>query len=383
MPALADYVRANQNRAFTEMPLNVLDIAAINELAYLTFDQAFAHQIFGQTSFTLAELSCLEQGQEHTSFYDHWFTKGRLEIFYAMQAAPRFADLRLSHYCNHIDADLERQFGAMLFSLPQLGHFQLVFRGTDDSVIGWKEDLKLTYLTELPAHRLAIAYLQHYLVSAQEPFMVTGHSKGGNLALYALCALQPQQTALISAVYLFDAPGLPKPALQASSYRLLRPKLRIFRPELSIVGTVLYCDVRPTIVKSNAFGIFQHKTASWQVDLRGQFLTSQAAAPFSQRMELALKEWMLTLSHQEFKLMIDSLFDSLLANDIKSLRSFGYNRKTLKQLYQILASLSSMDMTKKRVLWKSLRCLLKAYRHIWRKDQLLALRAQLAFLTKW
>lgn len=92
---------------------------------------------------------------------------------------------------------------------------------------------------------------------------------------------------------------------------------------------------------------------------------------------------MLTLSNQEFKLVIDSLFDSLLANDIKSLRSFGYNRKTLKQLYQILASLSSMDMTKKRVLWKSLRCLLKAYRHIWRKDQLLALRAQLAFLTKW
>lgn len=74
----------------------------------------------------------------------------------------------------------------MVFSLPEIDHYQLVFRGTDDTLIGWKEDFKLAYVREIPAHRAAVTYLEHYLASHPLPIMVSGHSKGGNLALYAV-----------------------------------------------------------------------------------------------------------------------------------------------------------------------------------------------------
>ena len=100
----------------------------------------------------------------------------------AMVRSRRFARLNLSDYCSVLDKEVEKQFAAMIFSLPEMDYQQIVFRGTDDSVIGWKEDFQLTYSREIPAHRSAIAFLEKHLPNLSGHIAVSGHSKGGNLA---------------------------------------------------------------------------------------------------------------------------------------------------------------------------------------------------------
>lgn len=82
-------------------------------------------------------------------------TKERVDLAEAMVRSRRFAGLNLSDYCSVLDKEVEKQSAAMIFSLPELGYQQIVFRGTDDSVIGWKESFQLTYSREIPAHPLS------------------------------------------------------------------------------------------------------------------------------------------------------------------------------------------------------------------------------------
>ena len=141
MPNLIDYLEQVKELTFDQEPLNILDKVCINEIGYLTYEKCLTASDLQKT----INLHDYAEGKELNPEYTFMVTKERVDLAEAMVRSKRFAGLNLSDYCSVLDKEVEKQFAAMIFSLPELDYQQIVFRGTDDSVIGWKEDFQLTY----------------------------------------------------------------------------------------------------------------------------------------------------------------------------------------------------------------------------------------------
>ena len=296
--------------------------------------------------------------------FNHSFlvTEERVKLLQKVVASKRFVNLNLSDYVNDVDAEYERQFSAMVFTLPEINHHQLVFRGTDDTMIGWKEDFKLTYVQEISAHRAAVAYLEAYLEKYSGKVTVSGHSKGGNLALYAVAHVNDLLREQIEKVYMLDAPGLQEKGLESDGYKAIRERVTVIRPEESIVGIMLYNDIEPIVVKSNASGIMQHAVTSWQFNEEtGELILAERQTDLSQNLEKTFKQWMKELSSQELKILFDILFDTLMSSGIHSINDVTIDREFGAKLATSIASFYSIGTEKKLLLAKSAKLFLQAF----------------------
>ena len=121
-------------------------------------------------------------------------------------------------YVNDVDQDIQKQFAALIFKIKP-DTYVLVFRGTDDSIVGWKEDFHMTYMAQIPAQKMAARYLQNALENLPGNFILTGHSKGGNLASYAASQMEASLQDRIEAIYSYDSPGLNHSVIESDGYQ--------------------------------------------------------------------------------------------------------------------------------------------------------------------
>ena len=345
MPNLIDYLEKVKELTFDQEPLNILDKVCINEIGYLTYEKCFTASDLQKT----INLHDYAEGKELNPEYTFMVTKERVDLAEAMVRSKRFAGLNLSDYCSVLDKEVEKQFAAMIFSLPELDYQQIVFRGTDDSVIGWKEDFQLTYSREIPAHRSAIAFLSEHLPNLSGHVTVSGHSKGGNLALYSAVQSSTALREQIAELLLLDSPGLMKSLLVKPSYQELKPKMTLIRPQDSVVGVMLYWDKVAKLVAADGIGIAQHNVLLWQVDLEGSdFVYVDQPTDLSQRLKETFQEWIETLPNQQLKLVCDLFFDTILDSGIESLDDIGV--KTLPKLGQLLQEFGNLTDQQKKIL---------------------------------
>lgn len=338
MSNLIDYLEKVKDLPFDKEPLNILDKVCINEIGYLTYEKWLSASDLKET----INLHDYAEGKDLNPDYSFMVTKERVDLAEAMVRSRRFARLNLSDYCSVLDKEVEKQFAAMIFSLPELDYQQIVFRGTDDSVIGWKEDFQLTYSREIPAHRSAMAFLEEHLPNLSGHIVVSGHSKGGNLALYSAVQSSTVLREQIAELLLLDSPGLMKPLLEKPSYQELKAKMTVIRPQESVVGVMLYWDKTAKLVAADGIGIAQHNVLLWQVDLEtNDFVYEDQPTDLSQR----LKE---TLPNQELKQVCDLFFDTILDSGIESLDDIGI--KTLPKLGQMLQEFGNLTDQQKKVL---------------------------------
>lgn len=361
MATINDYLDCNGSRTFDEFAFNEADILCLNELGYFCFEELDVSIDFKKTVNLHEVLLPYITGEK---IFSHSFlvTEERIKLLQKVVASKRFANLNLSDYVNDVDAEYERQFSAMVFTLPEINHHQLVFRGTDDTMIGWKEDFKLTYVQEIPAHRAAVAYLERYLEEHSGKVTVSGHSKGGNLALYAVSHVSDCVRQQIEKVYMLDAPGLQEKGLESDGYKAIRERVTVIRPEESIVGIMLYNDIEPIVVKSNASGIMQHALTSWQFNEEtGELILAERQTDLSQNLEKTFKQWMNELSSQELKKLFDTLFDTLMSSGIHSINDVTIDREFGTKLATSIASFYSIGTEKKLLLAKSAKLFLQAF----------------------
>ncbi|SDW23624.1 Mbeg1-like protein [Streptococcus equinus] len=361
MATINDYLDCNGSRTFDEFAFNEADSLCLNELGYFCFEELDASIDFKKT-VNLHEVLLPYITGEKAFSHSFLVTEERVKLLQKVVASKRFANLNLSDYVNDVDAEYERQFSAMVFTLPEINHHQLVFRGTDDTMIGWKEDFKLTYVQEIPAHRAAVAYLENYLEKYAGKVTVSGHSKGGNLALYAVAHVNDLLREQIEKVYMLDAPGLQEKGLESDGYKAIRERVTVIRPEESIVGIMLYNDIEPIVVKSNASGIMQHALTSWQFNEEtGELILAERQTDLSQNLEKTFKQWMNELSSQELKILFDTLFDTLMSSGIHSINDVTTDREFGAKLATSIASFYSIGTEKKLLLAKSAKLFLQAF----------------------
>lgn len=345
MAHLIDYLEKVENLTFDQEPLNILDKVCINEIGYLTYEKWLTASDLKKP----INLHDFAEGKELNPDYTFMVTKERVELAEAMVRSRRFAGLSLSNYRSVLDKEVEKQFAAMIFSLPELDYHQLVFRGTDDSVIGWKEDFQLTYSREIPAHRSAMIFLEDHLPNLSGRITVSGHSKGGNLALYSAVQSSTALREKISELLLLDSPGLMKSLLEKPSYQELKAKMTVIRPQDSVVGVMLYWDRPAQLIAAEGIGFAQHNALTWEVDLTtNDFVYVDQPTDLSQRLEETFQEWIETLPNQELKQVCDLVFDTILDSGIESLDDIGI--QALPQLGQMLQEFGNLSDKQKKVL---------------------------------
>lgn len=345
MAHLIDYLEKVENLTFDQEPLNILDKVCINEIGYLTYEKWLTASDLKKP----INLHDFAEGKELNPDYSFMVTKERVELAEAMVRSRRFASLSLSNYRSVLDKEVEKQFAAMIFSLPELDYHQLVFRGTDDSVIGWKEDFQLTYSREIPAHRSAMTFLEDHLPNLSGRITVSGHSKGGNLALYSAVQSSTALREKIAELLLLDSPGLMKSLLEKPSYQELKAKMIVIRPQDSVVGVMLYWDRPAQLVAAEGIGFAQHNALTWEVDLvANDFVYEDQPTELSQRLEETFQEWIETLPNQELKQVCDLVFDTILDSGIESLDDIGI--QALPQIGQMLQEFGNLSDKQKKVL---------------------------------
>ena len=219
----------------------------------------------------------------------------------------RFEQVELHDYVNEVDPEREIQFSAIMADLPD-GTRYVAFRGTDSTIVGWREDFSMAFET-VPAQTAAAAYLER---AAREGRRLTvgGHSKGGNLALYAAAHVPAWAQALIDRVYSFDGPGLDDATVASDGYARVMSKIRSFIPQSSVVGLLLTHYEEYVVVHSNALGLLQHDPFSWQLVGR-RFLEMEQVDRASQVVDQTVHAWLRQSSTEERRLFVNTLFDVL------------------------------------------------------------------------
>ncbi len=227
-----------------------------------------------------------------------------------MAACARFRDTLLSGYVNQIDEQTETQFSALSFTLPD-GSVYVAFRGTDDTLVGWKEDFNLSFLECVPAQTLAACYLQQAAEAfAPRPLRVGGHSKGGNLAVYSAVFAPPQVQDRLLAVYNNDGPGFRTSLLPLEEHRRIAGRIQTILPESSVVGMLLEHEEQYEVVRSTQLGLMQHDGFSWQV-VGEHFVHLPELTGGGKLVDQTLHTFIGSLSDQQRMQLTDVLFDIL------------------------------------------------------------------------
>lgn len=299
MDTLFDYLKWRRDLTFKADPFNEVDALILCRFAYLPLD-----------ALAIAETTTIAQAcaflNERISEYTFPIEEDR-DLIKSLINNERLGQLRIAYYQNDFDEAAVRQFAAVTIFLDPKTVF-VAFRGTDNTLLGWKEDFLLTFNDLIPSHLTAKAYLQRVLKENPVKAYVGGHSKGGNLAMYAASFLNKRLKKQLLTVFAFDAPGFTQKIITHPKYLATLPKIVSYMPQSSFVGIMLEHKETVHIIHSSAFGPRQHDLYSWEVALtRLHYLPGNTL--YSQILDHSFEDYLHSLSKEKREQFVDVLFE--------------------------------------------------------------------------
>ena len=276
-----------------------------------------------------------------------------LDLLEHAAISRRFAPVRVWAHQSKLDEARELQFSATTFSLGNGTSF-IAFRGTDDTLVGWKEDFNMAVRFPVPAQEEALAYTQFIADKTGDRLLLGGHSKGGNLAVYAAAFSPPQLQRRIDAVWCNDGPGFLPELLEHPGFAAVRPRIRSILPRSSVVGVLLSSDWEETVVDSSAVGALQHDGLTWQV-MGPQFVRAEGLSKSSRQVDKTFHNILLELDPEQRRQVIDNVFSAgpeLGAKTLTDLISDGRRRESLRV---ISGKLTGIEKDARDSMFRSLR----------------------------
>ena len=266
-------------------------------------------------------------------------------------ASVRFGNMRLLRFENTIDETLQTQFAALCIVVGD-GSFYVSFRGTDDTLVGWKENFNMGFMDSVPAQLLAARYTEAAARAIRGKIRIGGHSKGGNLSLYAASHLPRRLQKRVIAVYNNDGPGFGKSITETEGFAAIAPRVLTVVPQSSVVGLLLEHGKVDKIVKSTGDGVWQHDPYTWEV-LGDHFVLADALTPESLRLEKTLKAWVADMTVEQRRDMVEAVYRVFTANNAKPLTDIASDK------LDFLLSLGKMDAKTRDIIFSTGKLLLK------------------------
>ncbi len=353
--------------SYEEQPFNEVDSLILSWLSYLRIPEEVLpvhplnspvqadNAIFSDTARCQIK-DLLKSNYYDEMLHDIWSPEDTLIMLLALNANPRFEHMRICLRREELDHEEGKQFAALTFQVtPELTY--IAFRGTDKTLTGWEEDFRLALLDPVPAQVLAEDYLSAVGKIFRGSLIAGGHSKGGNLAVYASALCDQEVQERILQVYSHDGPGFLQGDLEKEGMLRIQPRIRKTAPQFSIFGMLLRQETEPKIIYSYEHGIMQHNAASWKTDGYG-FAAYDNPSQTSRILKNKLNNWIEGLNNEQRKIFIDMVFRIL---NETGMEKFGDPNVPMSEIIQVvLRELGQLDPAMRLFLMDLIRQFLQA-----------------------
>lgn len=318
---LFDYLKWRNDVSLRAAPFNEIDNVLLSYLAYADFGELLHEPKRHVSIETCLKRFCEKHDMAEVRESKHFIERAPL-LLEEMVRGARFRGTKVAHFREVFDKEKVQQFAALVFLLPD-GTRYVSFRGTDSSITGWKEDFLMSITAETEGAKEAVSYLNDVAASVDGDFILGGHSKGGNFAMYAAAFCEDAVKGRIRKVYNNDGPGFREEIVRSAAYRELLPKITNIVPQTSIIGRLLSNEAAHTVVKSTAAGIFQHDVTTWEVT-KDKFVRVEPDA-FSDFVEKSLGTWLETMDDEARKSLVETVFSMIEMTEAETFAEFGEN----------------------------------------------------------
>lgn len=377
-----DYVDLRGDLSPIDFPYNEIDFLIFSELSYINLDEIiqldYEHIITIHDAFL-----AYNDFYKNTNMPLNPTIRESYTLFEKMAKSYRYQNIQMISFVNDIDKELIKQFSAMTLILENQD-MVVVYRGTDDSLVGWHEDFLMLCENVVPAQLSSVEYLKyisdfsysyslldslknkylapsffqrlkkHFQYKKQRPIYLTGHSKGGNLAMYAGCFIDSEIQKRIIQIYNYDGPGFQDEIMLSSEYKNMLPIIQSYIPHYSFFGIVLGHEENYHVVHSHYTGMLQHNGFSWEVGPY-HFVEDELSCEsvnFAIKVLLFLEK----LSNEDKHLFVDSmfkLFDTLNLYTFSDLSHISYKHilGAIKELTLLDSKVRKMLIEVLHMLW--------------------------------
>lgn len=309
MSNVCEYVKWRGDLTLKQSKFNEIDALILTRLSYFPFDQL----IQPNEEATVEELSKRFEKADKSTMKILWEDDN--ELFPLMGKSKRFGKMIVTQYVNKINAEQEKQFSATTVILPDNTIF-VTYRGTDATIVGWKEDFNMCFKSHIASQKDAVEYLNMVSKKYKRLIRIGGHSKGGNLAVYAAMFTNSKVKKRIINIYNNDGPGFDDEIIKTKEYKEILPKVHTYIPQSSVIGRLLNHEEKYTVVQSIQKGIMQHDLYSWQLEGK-EFICLEKVTNGSEIFDKTLKEWLINITPEQRGIVIDTAFDILNTTEVE------------------------------------------------------------------
>lgn len=350
MSNIYDYIKWRGDLSFKSSGFNEVDGMLLSQLTYAPYeDMSFRYPITLQEAAD--RISKLKDLEKKVLF------KGDAKLIYDIQNSPRFSDIVITGFVNRIDE--ETQFCAAVYKIEANLYF-IAFRGTDETIAGWRENFNMGFIFPVPAQTEAMHYFENTVKKhMSSKYILGGHSKGGNLAVYAAAFSDKKYSDKIKKVYNYDGPGFGEGMLESEGYIRIKDRTETFVPQSSIIGMILEHEEDYTVIRSSAAenGLLQHELYSWEVE-GTEFVRMEDVTKMTHIIDRSLKSWLADMSFKQREAFVDALFLALSEAKVKNVKELTENG--FKNTAAVLKAISKFDDETKAMVIKVITKLISA-----------------------
>lgn len=342
MADIFEYLRWRGDLTLEKAPFNEVDAVILARFSYIPFEGVSLGRL-GTVCQALLGLP---------DIHDRVLMADDHRLLQALSESPRYGEMEVFSYEQKLDLQTEIQFAALTVQLEP-GRSYVIFRGTDNTLVGWKEDFNMCF-GPVPSQRLAVEYLNRVGRSISGNIVVGGHSKGGNLAVYAGAFCEKAIQEKITTVYNFDGPGFHDEVLETERYRQVCQRIKTFVPQSSVVGMMLGHGESFVIVHSGESGLLQHDVYSWEME-RDRFSYVQAVTNSSRFVDSTLKHWLAEVEPEQRERFVDAVYAVLLETNAKTVKEVSENKFGNGKI--LLRALKKLEEEDRKAVLQALRAL--------------------------
>lgn len=347
MPNILDYINWRGDLSFKQDKFNNVDNLILSRFAYFPLDAVFENidkvkDKNGRITIRNAYIYLMKNGIPEEKILQ----KEDKDLFPVLANSERFGNLVIDMYANRISKKEEKQFSAVSIFIPD-GTVYVSYRGTDNTLVGWKEDFNMSLDINIPSQKEAVRYLNEIYEKTHKNIRVGGHSKGGNLAMYAAIFCNKKVKNNILEVYNNDGPGLNMEIVNSIQYKQILSKIKSFIPQTSIIGKLMYHEEKYKIIKSTQKGIMQHDLYTWQVEGK-EFIYLKEVTNESEAIDAIIKEWTTKFTPKQRSEFINIIYD--LVNETNSETLYEMSKNRFKTMGTIIKAYHKTNKKNKQII---------------------------------
>ena len=340
MGNIIDYIKWRGDLPLSKSPFNEIDNLIFSELCYMDFKNIVPKEHTSNGISLKDAVEILEKKPSVNIDLGLLIPADVLDMLKVMKNTIRYKDMKLNGYVNEIDNINARQFSAITIDTCDRCIY-VAFRGTDDTLAGWREDLEFACTPYIPSQKRAVEYVN--TAAKQFPLKrlrIGGHSKGGNLAAYSAIYCNTFTKKKILQVWSNDGPGFLDDIIKSDNYKQIKNKIHSIIPKSSIVGMLLEHDNEYTVVESNELGLMQHNGFTWQV-LGNSFITLQEIPDSAKESSAKISKWLNEISPEKRREFSDSLYTILTSSGAKTFTDL--KEENIKGFFKIIKTTLNTD----------------------------------------